>query len=156
MVVDHALLAHLFAVSANVITACKILHHALLFFTAHVLLAVMMVQIALRLKFGRATWTFEIAFLTMCVCHMLQIVASRAETFVTFDANKSLLHVLVDIVHTHRRRFFVMTMVTAFWTVNVCAHLLVPLVFGNVSRAGISRFNCVHRMDLFCEHKVKI
>ena len=134
MVIDNVLLANLFAVSANVVASCEVLHHAILFRVINVLLTVVAKKVAFCLGLDWATWALVHTYFRVCILHVLEVVATRSKTFVTFDANESLLFVLVNNVHAHCRGFLVMAVKAAYGTVNMRTCLFITFDLLSIAR----------------------
>jgi len=141
MVVDHVLLAHLSAVHAPVVSASKVRHHALLLLTTDVFLAIVMMQVTLRFHFDRTARALDVSFFAMSIAHMLHVITSSSKSPVTFNAFETPFLVLINVVHTHGACLLVMTVETAFGTINMSTHLLIPLYLLRKARAVARRFS---------------
>jgi len=135
MVIDYVLFADLLAIRAHVIAASEVLHHAVFFRVINVLLAIVVKKVAFCLCLHGTTRAFEITFLRVGVLHVLDVVASRSKTFVTFNANKALLFVFVNNVHAHCRGFFVMAVETAYGTVDMSTYLFITFYLRGIARS---------------------
>ena len=135
MVIDYVLFADLLAIRAHIVATSEVLHHAVFFRVINVLLAIVVKKVAFRLCLHGATRAFEITFLRVGVLHVLDVVASRSKTFVTFNANKALLFVFVNNVHSHCRGFFVMAVETAYGTVDMSTYLFITFNLLGIARS---------------------
>lgn len=135
MVIDNALLTNFLTVRAHIVASRKVLHHTFLFRVIYMLLAIVAEEVALRLCLNRTNGAFVITFFRVSILHVLKIVASRSKTFVAFNANKTLLFVLINNVHAHCRWFFVVAVETADRTINVCSYLFITFDILGIARS---------------------
>ena len=86
----------------------------------------------------------EVPFVAVSVLHVLEVVAAATKPKVALDTHKSLFGVLIDKMHAHCCRLFVVTMIAALRTVDMITGLLISINLLGITRFGVRGLYCLH------------